>query len=187
MPRARLAATVRGMVRMVLAFAVLGVAFVILRERVVSDGGGAAPVQSAVDTSRVPKEFRSLLAYRPDPAAILASRGALPGLGVIRRLAGHDADRPATDEVRPFGNVGSRRDVREVQRHIRRDIEALNRLSEMDDVTPAEAERTLELVYSAATLDSLGPDGRQAFAARVAGATHASQKIKLLEFDGVFV
>src|SRR4051794_2166844 len=87
MPRARLAATVRGMVRMVLAFAVLGVAFVILRERVVSDGGGAAPVQPAVDTSRVPKEFRSLLAYPPDPAAILASRGALPGLGVIRRLA----------------------------------------------------------------------------------------------------
>jgi hypothetical protein len=175
------------MVRMVLIIAALGVAFVILRERVVSSGGSAAQVQATVDTSHVPKEFRSLLAYRPDPAAILSSRGALPGLGVIRRLAGHSSETPASDKARPFGNVGSRRDVRQVERHIRRDIEALNRLSEMKSVTPAEAERTLELVYSATTLGSLGADGRQAFAARVAGATHASQKIKVLDFDGVFV
>src|SRR3954447_3890050 len=173
MPQARRVATVRHMVRMVLVIAVLGVAFVLLRERIVSNGT-AAPVPSAVDTSRVPKEFRSLLAYHPDPAAILASRGALPGLGVIRRLAGHGDEEPATDQVRPFRNVGSRRDVRQVERHIRRDIEALNRLSEMDGATPAEAERTLELVYSAATLQALGPGGRQAFAARVAGTTHAS-------------
>jgi hypothetical protein len=186
MPRARLATTVRVMVRLVLVIAVLGVAFVLLRERIVTSGS-AAPVQSAVDTSRVPKEFRSLLAYRPDPAAILASRGALPGLGVIRRLAGHGSDTPAAKEVRPFGDVGSRREVREVKRHIRRDIDALNRLSEMDSVTPAQAERTLELVYSAATLQALGADGRQAFAARLAGSTRASQKIKVLDFDGVFV
>jgi len=186
MPRARGEATVRAMVRMVLVIAVLGVAFVLLRERIMATGS-AAPVQSAVDTSRVPKEFRSLLAYRPDPAAILSSRGALPGLGVIRRLAGHGSEKPTTDPARPFGNVGSRREVREVERHIRRDIDALNRLSEMESVTPAEAERTLELVYSATTLDSLGADGRQAFAARVAGTTNASQKIKVLDFDGVFV
>jgi hypothetical protein len=186
MPRARRATTVRVMVRMVLVIAVLGVAFVLLRERIVSNGT-AAPVPATVDTARVPKEFRSLLAYHPDPAAILSSRGALPGLGVIRRLAGHGSDKPAAEAVRPFGNVGSRSDVRQVQRHIRRDIDALNRLGEMDAVTPAEAERTLELVYSAATLDALGPDGRQAFAARVAGTTNASQKIKLLGFDGVFV
>src|SRR3954451_12777599 len=185
MPRARRVATVRSMVRLVLAVAVLGIAFVLLRERIVSNGT-AAPAP-AVDTSRVPKEFRSLLAYRPDPAAILASRGALPGLGVIRRLAGHGDEKPATDAVRPFGNVGSRHDVRQVQRHIRRDIEALNRLSAMNGATPAEAERTLELVYSAATLQALGPNGRQAFAARVAGTTHASQKIRVLDFDGVFV
>jgi hypothetical protein len=174
------------MVRMVLVIAVLGVAFVLLRERIVTSGS-AAPVQATVDTSHVPQQFRSLLAYRPDPAAILSSRGALPGLGVIRRLAGHDSEPAASDEVRPFGDVGSRRDVRQVQRHIRRDIDALNRLSEMDSVTPAEAERTLELVYSAATLQSLGADGRQAFASRVAGTTRASQKITLLNFDGVFV
>jgi hypothetical protein len=186
MPRARRAATVRAMVRLVLVIAVLGVAFVLLRERIVNNGS-AAPVQATVDTSRVPKEFRSLLAYRPDPAAILASRGALPGLGVIRRLAGHGDKAPATEDARPFGNVGSRRDVRQVERHIRRDIEALNRLSAMKTVTPAEAERTLELVYSADTLQSLGPDGRQAFASRVAGATRASQKITVLDFDGVFV
>jgi len=186
MPRARRVATVRLMVRMVLVIAVLGVAFVLLRERIVSNGT-AAPVPSAVDTSRVPKEFRSLLAYRPDPASILTSRGALPGLGVIRRLAGHEPEKAQSDQARPFGDVGSRRDVRQVERHIRRDIDALNRLSEMDHVTPAEAERTLELVYSAATLRALGPDGRQAFASRVAGTTNASQKINLLDFDGVFV
>jgi hypothetical protein len=186
MPRTRLVATVRVMVRMVLVIAVLGVAFVLLRERIMTSGS-AAPVQATIDTSRVPKEFRSLLAYRPDPAAILASRGALPGLGVIRRLAGHGDEKPVTDQARPFGNVGSRSDVRQVQHHIRRDIAALNRLSEMDGVTPAQAERTLELVYSGATLSALGPDGRQAFAARVAGTTHASQKIKVLDFDGVFV
>jgi ketosteroid isomerase-like protein len=174
------------MVRMVLVIAVLGVAFVLLRERIVSNGT-AAPVQSSVDTSRVPQQFRSLLAYRPDPAAILSSRGALPGLGVIRRLAGHGSDEPDTAPVQSFGNVGSRADVRQVQRHIRRDIDALNRLSELDGVTPAQAERTLELVYSAATLRALGAGGRQAFAARLAGTTRASQKITLLDFDGVFV
>src|SRR3954465_4659669 len=116
MPRARLGAPVRGMVRMVLAFAVLGVAFVILRERVVSDGGGAAPVQPAADPSRVPKDFRPLPPPPPAPAAILASRGALPGLGVIRRLAGHGDEEPATDQVRPLGNVGSRRGARQGQR-----------------------------------------------------------------------
>ncbi len=186
MPRAPLVATVRDMVRMVLVIAVLGVAFVLLRERIMTTGS-AAPVQATVDTSKVPKEFRSLLAYRPDPAAILSSRGALPGLGVIRRLAGHGSEKPASDPARPFGNVGSRGDVRQVQRHIRRDIAALNRLSEMDSATPAQAERTLELVYSGATLNALGPAGRQAFASRVAGNTHASQKIKVLDFDGVFV
>jgi hypothetical protein len=186
MPRRRSAATVRFMVRLVLVIAVVGVAFVLLRERIVTSGS-AAPVQQSVDTSRVPQQFRSLLAYRPDPAAILSSRGALPGLGVIRRLAGHGDEPAKADELRPFGDVGSRRDVRQVQRHIRRDIEALNRLSEMKSVTQAEAERTLELVYSAATLESLGSGGRQAFAARLAGTTRASQKITLLDFDGVFV
>src|SRR5262249_40054531 len=139
------------------------------------------------DTAQVPKEFRSLIAYRPDPAAILTSRGALPGLGVIRRLAGHGSQAPAAKQVRPFGNVGSRSEGREVQRHIRRDIGAVNQLSDMDPVPPAEAERTLELVYSATTLQALGPGGRSAFAARVAGTTRASQKIKVLAFDGVFV
>jgi hypothetical protein len=175
------------MVRMVLVIAVIGVGLVILRERVSGSGGGSAPVQATVDASQIPKQFRPLLANRPDPAAILASPGALPGLGVIRRLAGHGSAAPAVQQARPFGNIGSRRDVREVQRHIHRDIEALNRLSEGDSATPAEAERALALVYSSATLDALGADGRREFAARVAGNTRASQKIKVLDFDGVFV
>jgi hypothetical protein len=32
-----------------------------------------------------------------------------------------------------------------------------------------------------------GPDGRRALAARVAGTTQASQRIKVLDFDGIFV
>ncbi len=175
------------MVRMVLVIAVLGVAFVILRDRVTGSGGGTASAPATVDTSRVPQEFRSLLAYRPDPAAILASRGALPGLGVIRRLAGHGSSDPAPEQSRPFGNIGSRRQVREVQRHIRRDIASLNRLSEMESATPAQAQDTLSLVYSSTTLAALGAEGRREFAARVAGTTRASQKIKVLDFDGVFV
>ena len=135
----------------------------------------------------MPEEFRSLLAYRPDPAAILGSRGALPGLGVIRRLAGDGSAESSSQPARPFGNIGSRRDVREVQRHIRRDLAALNRLSKTAGATPEQAQRTLALVYSSATLDALGAEGRRQFAARVAGATHASQQITVLDFDGVFV
>ena len=175
------------MLRLVLVIAVLGVGLVVLRERVSGPEGGSAPAQSHLDASEVPQQFRSLLAYRPDPGAILASRGALPGLGVIRRLAGHSSDAPEAHEVRPFGDVGSRREVSRVQRHIRRDFEALNRLGEGGAATAEEAERTLASVYSSATLAALGPQGRRAFAARVAGTTRASQKIEVLDFEGVFV
>lgn len=174
------------MVRLVLVIAVVGVGFLLLRDRVGGSGGSAAtPAQ--VSTAQVPPEFRSLLANRPDAASILASRGALPGLGVIRRLAGGGSEDAAPERTRPFGDVGSREEVRQVKRHIRRDLDALNRLGEGDAATPAEAERTLALVYSAATLNALGPEGRSAFAARVAGTTRASQMIKVLDFDGVFV
>ena len=174
------------MLRLVLVIAVLGVGFVLLRERVLGTDG-APRLQAEVGTSRVPPEFRSLLASRPDPGAILASKGALPGLGIIRRLAGHSSDEPEAKPVHPFGDVGSRAGVRQVQRHIRRDFAALNRLSEGDAATPAKAERTLALVYSRATLAALGDGGRRAFAARVAGAPRASQRIKVLDFEGVFV
>jgi hypothetical protein len=175
------------MVRMVLVIAVLGVAFVFLRQRATGDGSSsAAPPQ--VNTANVPPQFRSLLASRPDPAAILASRGALPGLGAIRRLAGHGSgDEAAAPQTRPFGDVGPRGDVRQVERHVRRDIAALNRLGDGGAATPAKVARTLSLVYSAAVLDTLGADGRRAFATRVAGTTKASQRIEVLDFDGVFV
>ena len=42
-------------------------------------------------------------------------------------------------------------------------------------------------VYSAPVLAALGADGRRAFAARVAGRTQAAQRIKVLDFQGVFV
>ena len=42
-------------------------------------------------------------------------------------------------------------------------------------------------VYSAPVLAALGADGRRAFAARVAGRTQAAQRIRVLDFQGVFV
>ena len=176
------------MARLVLVIAVLVVGTVLLRTRGGDDdGGGSTPAEAQVSVSQIPPQFRSLLAHRPDPAAILASRGALPGLGAIRRPAGHGSTTTSTSRPQPFGDVGTRREVREVQRHIRRDIAALNRLSDGDPASSAEVRRTLALVYSAGVLWALGPDGRRAFAARVAGSTRASQRIKVLDFDGVFV
>jgi hypothetical protein len=175
------------MVRLVLVIAVLGVALVLVRAHVQAPDGGSPPAGAQVNLSRVPPQFRSLLASRPDPAAILASRGALPGLGVIRRLTGRSSGDAGADQPQPFGDVGTRSQVRQVKRHIRRDIADLNRLSDGDAATPDEVQRTLSLVYSAAVLNALGPDGRRAFAARVVGTTRASQRVKVLDFDGVFV
>jgi hypothetical protein len=176
------------MVRWVLGFAVVGVAFVLVHAHF-QGAANSVPAQAQVNLSQVPPQFRSLLASRPDPAAILASRGALPGLGVIRRLAGGGSSNtpPSPPQTQPFGDVGTRAQVRAVERGIRRDIADLNRLSEGAPATPEEVQETLALVYSASVLKALGPSGRAAFAARVAGTTRASQHVRVLDFDGVFV
>jgi hypothetical protein len=135
--------------------------------------------------SGIPSEFQEILASRPDPLSILRQRGALPGLGAIRRFAGGERDVPP--QPRPFADVGSRDQLREVRRDIRRDIAALNRLSEGDGASAAEVERTLGEVYSASVLEALGADGRRAFAARVAGRTQVAQQVKVLDYRGVFV
>ena len=175
------------MVRVALVIGVLVLGFVFAKQRLNEAGAGAAPAP-AVSTSQLPKEFRSLLAERPDPAKVLRERGALPGLGSIRTLTsklrgGEEADAP----MRPFADVGSRRELKIVRRDIRRDFAALNRLSANGTPTPAQVEKTLAEVYSAPVLAGLGADGRRDFAERYAGETQAAQKVKVLDFEGIFV
>ena len=83
------------MVRLVIVIAVLAVGVVVVKQR--SDRRRASPLPAAppVNSAQVPAEFRRLLADAPDPAPILRERGALPGLGAIRRLAG-DVGVPTT-------------------------------------------------------------------------------------------
>jgi hypothetical protein len=172
------------MVRIVAVVAVLAVAFIALKDRIPSASGGAATAP-VVNTTGVPSEFRAILADRPDPAAILRSRGALPGLGVISRLAhggGSDADTP--EQPAPFADVGTPAELRAVRADIRRDLAVLNRLTDGD---VGAAERALADVYSAPVLRALGPSGRREFAERVAGRTQAAQRIKVLDFQGIFV
>jgi hypothetical protein len=178
------------MVRLVLAVAVLGIGFVLFKQRADDAGAGTAPSTTiAVDTTSIPKQFQPLLAARPDPAQILRRRGALPGLSAIRKLAGHGDD--TSDDkapMRPFADVGPARELRAVRRDIRRDFTALNRLSaQPGGASPAEVSATLAEVYSAPVLAALGADGRQAFAERYAGRTEVAQKVRVLDFDGIFV
>ena len=115
---------------------------------------------------------------------LLRQRGALPGLEAISRLAGGRASGKAPTQPAPFADVGSRAEVREVRADIRRDIRALNRLSDKDGSSIVEVEHTLSEVYSAPVLATLGEQGRRAFAARVAGRTQAAQRIRVLDFQG---
>jgi hypothetical protein len=181
----------RGMIRLVLVVAVLAVGFVVVKPRAGGEvGAGAAPAVSAVSTAGMPREFQQLLAARPDPAQILGLRGGLPGLGTLKRRAGGlgDSGPAGAAPERPFADVGTRRELRAVRGDIRRDFAALNRLSaQRGGATPAEVSATLAEVYSAPVLAALGPDGRRAFAERYAGRTHAAQKVKVLDFNGVFV
>ena len=176
------------MVRLALVIGVLVLGFVFAKQRLNEAGAGAAP-SPAVNTSQLPKEFQSLLAEKPDPAKVLRERGALPGLGSIRKLTSklRGGGEPADAPMRPFADVGSRRELKIVRRDIRRDFAALNRLSARGTPTPAQVEKTLAEVYSAPVLVALGPDGRREFAERYAGETQAAQKVEVLDFEGIFV
>ncbi len=173
------------MVRLMLVVAVVAAGVVVLIGRL-DDANRGAVATPPVSAAQVPAQFRSILASQPDAMSVLSQRGALPGLGVIRRLAGR-----ATGEMRsqpaPFADVGSREEVRAVRNDIRRDIRALNRLSDKDGSSIVEVEHTLSEVYSERVLGSLGEQGRRDFASRVAGRTQAAQRIRVLDFQGVFV
>ena len=178
------------MIRLVVLIAVVAAGFVVVKRETGQAGADTAPAAPVIDTAGVPKEFQSLLAARPDPAQILRQRGALPGLGSIRSIAGRlGGDRTASSApVRPFADVGSKREVREVRDDIRRDFAALNHLSSIPGgASTQQVSETLAEVYSAPVLAALGTDGRRQFAERYAGRTEVAQKVKVLDFDGVFV
>src|SRR4051812_15669673 len=120
------------MVRLVLVIAALAVGFVVVkRENGEAGAGTTTPLTPpAVSTLGMPRGVQKLIASRPDPTRILRQRGALPGLGAIRRIAGKGGDdAAATTQLRPFADVGSARELRAVRRDIRRDFAALNQLS----------------------------------------------------------
>jgi len=174
------------MIRLVLVIGVLAAAFVVVKQRS-DEVGSSAAVGPSIDSSQVPPEFRRILADAPDPAQILRERGALPGLGAIRRLTGGGSATAQEPGSRPFADVGSRRELKQVRGDIRRDLAALNQLSAKGGADVAAAERTLTEVYSAPMLERLGAQGRRDFAARLAGRTQVAQRIKVVDFAGVFV
>jgi hypothetical protein len=178
------------MVRVALVIGVLAVAIVLLKQRASDEAGAGAMPVPTVNTAGMPKEIRALVADRPDPMEMLRRRGALPGMGAISKLADRfdgDADTAKTPMV-PFADVGTRRELRKVRADIRRDFAQLNRLSSMDGgASVAEVSKTLAEVYSAPVLQALGTDGVRAFAERYAGRTEVAQKVKILDFEGVFV
>ncbi|MDA0163507.1 hypothetical protein OM076_24755 [Solirubrobacter ginsenosidimutans] len=178
------------MVRVALVIGVLAVAIVLLKQRSDDAGAGAAPAVPTVNTAGMPKEIRALVADRPDPVEMLRRRGALPGMGAIRKLADKLAGdgSAAQTQMAPFADVGSRRELREVRADIRRDFAALNRLSAVEGgASIADITKTLAEVYSAPVLNALGTDGVRDFASRYAGRTEVAQKVKILDFEGVFV
>ena len=163
------------MLRLVAVVAALAIAFVLLKDRLPSASGGSVSTP-AVNTAGVPSEFQAILADRPDPAEILRSRGALPGLGAISKLLHGTTAVDAPAQPAPFADVGSPAELRAVRADIRRDFARLNAVSSLP-----EADAALADVYSASVLRALGPTGRREFAEQIPG-----RHIRVLDFQGVF-
>ena len=174
------------MVRLMLVVAAIAAGAVFLKGRLEDANGGAVATPPA-SSAQVPPQFRTILSGQTDPMTILRQRGALPGLEAISRLASGRATGKAPTQPAPFADVGSLEEVGDVRADIRRDIRALNRLSDKNGSSIVEVEHTLTEVYSAPVLAGLGEQGRRAFASRVAGRTQAAQRIRVLDFQGVFV
>ena len=181
------------MVRLVLVIAVLAVGFVLVKRRRTRPAAGAAPRaalrrQHRRDAEGVPVAARRTARTRRRSSR---QRGALPGLGVDPPDRGQ-LDRggeAAAAPTRPFADVGSRaRAARGPRRHPAR-LRARSTASPRPAAAPRppRSPRTLAEVYSAPVLAALGADGRRAFAERYAGRTQVAQKVKVLDFDGVFV
>jgi hypothetical protein len=138
---------------------------------------------SALATTAAPRQVQELYGWIPDPAALLHRAEALPGLGAI---LGHD-DAPPPVQALPFADIGTPRQLASVRRDIRRDLDAVNALSDAGGGTPQAAARTLADVYSARVLAALGPAGRRAFAARVAGTSQVARHVRVLGYEGTMV
>ena len=179
------------MVRLVLAIAVFAVGFVVVKQRVGEAGAGRRRRCRRSAPRGCRAEFQTLLApVRTRPRSCPARRAPRPR--VDQRLAGSlggSDDASATSAVRPFADVGSR------ARAARRPRATSGATSPRSTASPrcAAAPRpqqvsaTLAEVYSAPVLAALGADGLRAFAERFAGRTEVAQKVKVLDFDGVFV
>ena len=83
------------MVRLMLVVAAIAAGIVFAKGRLDDAGGGGAIATPPAATAQVPAQFRTILASQPDPMTLLRQRGALPGLGAIRRLAGRGDRRGA--------------------------------------------------------------------------------------------
>src|SRR3954469_25644934 len=119
------------MVKLAVVVAAMAIGVVFLKDRLADATGGATAPQP-VNVAGVPSQFREILASRPDPASILRRRGALPGLGAIRKLAGRTVSE-APEQPAPFADVGSARELRAVRTDIRRDLAALNHATDPEN------------------------------------------------------
>ena len=139
----------------------------------------------------MPQEFRRWSPSRPDPIQILRQRGALPGMGAIRKLAGSLAGRATPARPRRCARSptsAAARELREVRGDIRRDFAALNRLSSTRAAPPPpRSPRPSPRSTRRPSWRALGADGLREFAERYAGRTEVAQKVKVLDFEGVFV
>ena len=175
------------MVRLMLVVAAIAAGVVFAKGRL-DDADGGAAATPPVSSAQVPAQFRTILASQPDPMTILRQRGALPGLGAITPARGGRATGEAPTAPAPFADVGSRAELREVRGDIRRDIRALNRLSDKDGSSIVEVERTL-----VGGLLGAGAGGarRARGGARSRRASPAARRppsgSSVLDFQGVFV
>jgi hypothetical protein len=167
----------------VVLFLMFAFGAVYVRSRAVDDAPGAVAASPA-QVKGLPHALQKLYGRMPDPEALLRSSGALPGLGPITGAGDYVT---AGSQAVPFADVGSRRRLRSVRRDIRRDLDALNALSDSGGGSPEAAARTLAEVYSAPVLAALGPTGRRAFAARLAGSAQVIRHVRALGYEGVFV
>jgi hypothetical protein len=168
-------------VLLVLLLAVVGAIY--LRARAAGGDDGALATSQA-QIAGAPPAVQDFYGWVPDPATVLHAAQALPGLGAI--LAEH-RDAPPETRAFPFADIGTPGELDAVKRDIRRNLDAVNALSDAGGGTPRAAARTLAEVYSARVLASLGPGGRRAFAARVAGSTQVARHVRVLGYEGMMV
>ena len=182
------------MVRLVLVIAVFALGFVVVK-RAAGEGerGRGLGVRGARRRDRAGCRASSSRCWPPGRTRprSCASAARSPASARSRRIAGKlgaAATTASPPRCARSPTSAAARELRKVRSDIRRDFDALNRLSSIrGGASPAEVSATLAEVYSAPVLAALGADGLRAFAERYAGRTEVAQKVKVLDFEGVFV